>query len=176
MQGGYLSVDRASLTRSSRREQWKVAALDRSRRDPGDRDARHSLPSAPSPPLLRGDAPARPGRLASAARGSRLMPHPPTDPSPFWPRAGGGRCSRRGARVTPENFPGTGHAGDFHSHPRGPRSGVVLGGHLGLPRDRGWGLRDSCFFHFPLPPLHIPRRPGSHVFRSPLPLGFVMAG
>lgn len=87
--GGCPTADPASMTLGSGHRQGKGAALDRSRRDPGDPDARHSPHPPPGASLHSSGMPRasvgaqRPGDPGSA-------PHPPADPSPFWPRAGGG--------------------------------------------------------------------------------------
>lgn len=155
--------------------QGKVATLDPSRRNPGDWDTRHRPPPPPGVRLRSAGMPrAQPDR--SAPGGVGIPARRPTSSLTIFPLAAGRhRYSPRGAGVTPENFPWRGCAGDFHSPLRGLRSEAVLGRHLGLSRDRGWGWR-TPFPPFPLTPLHTPRRSGRLALHSYFPSGLRWVG
>lgn len=87
--GGCSTADHASLTPGGGCGHGKGAALDRSRRDPGDPDARHSPHSPPAARLHSSGMPR--ASIGAQRRGDPdSAPHPPADPSRFWPRAGGG--------------------------------------------------------------------------------------
>lgn len=173
--GGCPTADRASLTRVVGTGKGRSLHLTRA---VGTLETGTPVTAPPPPPGVRlrsaGMPRAQPDR--SAPGGVGIPARRPTSSLTIFPLAAGRhRYSPRGAGVTPENFPWRGCAGDFHSPLRGLRSEAVLGRHLGLSRDRGWGWR-TPFPPFPLTPLHTPRRSGRLALHSYFPSGLRWVG